>query len=108
MITLPSGLGTLKEIFTIISWENLNIHRKPIGVFNIDHFFFLLVFLEDAKRLRFISKSAKDIVLTAGGTAELINQLLACELIIDLILSKLDRSDNDRGKKRRVDLIHNM
>ena len=31
-ITLPGGMDTLEEIFTVESWANLNIHQKPIGL----------------------------------------------------------------------------
>ena len=31
-IALPGGLGTLEEIFHISSWAQLNIHKKPIGL----------------------------------------------------------------------------
>ena len=30
-ITLPGGLGTFEEMFTVASWAHLNIHRKPLG-----------------------------------------------------------------------------
>ena len=38
-IALPGGLGTLEDIITIASWANLDIHRKPIGLLNENHFF---------------------------------------------------------------------
>ena len=108
-IALPGGLGTLEEIFTIASWANLNIHQKPIGLLNVNGFFdFLFVFLEDAKRNGFISKPVKDIFLTARTADDLIDQLLAYEPKIDPILSKLNWSGNDRGKKRKVNLDLNL
>ena len=90
-IALPGALGTLEEIFTVASWANLNIHQKPIRLFNVNRFFdFLFVFLEDAKRNGFISKSVRDIFLTARTTDDLIDQLLAYKPRIDHILSKLN------------------
>ncbi|XVE68768.1 hypothetical protein DITRI_Ditri09bG0096300 [Diplodiscus trichospermus] len=38
-IALPGGLGTLEELFQIVSWAQLNIHQKPIGVLNVNGFF---------------------------------------------------------------------
>ena len=35
-IALPSGLGTLEEIFHISSWAQLHIHHKPIGLLNVN------------------------------------------------------------------------
>ena len=38
-IALPGGLGTLEDIITVASWANLDIHRKPTGLLNVNHFF---------------------------------------------------------------------
>ena len=38
-IVLPGGLGTLEEIFIVLSWANLNIHHKPLGLFNVEGFY---------------------------------------------------------------------
>jgi uncharacterized protein (TIGR00730 family) len=38
-IALPGGLGTLEEIFHILSWAQLHIHHKPIGLLNVNGFY---------------------------------------------------------------------
>ncbi|XVF31726.1 hypothetical protein REPUB_Repub17cG0017100 [Reevesia pubescens] len=38
-IALPAGFGTLEEIFQIASWAQLNIHKTPIGVLNVNGFY---------------------------------------------------------------------
>ncbi|XVF38423.1 hypothetical protein REPUB_Repub20aG0100600 [Reevesia pubescens] len=38
-VALPGGFGTLEEIFQIASWAQLNIHKKPIGVLNVNGFY---------------------------------------------------------------------
>ena len=30
-IALPGGFGTLEELFEVVAWAQLGIHRKPIG-----------------------------------------------------------------------------
>ena len=48
-IALPGGLGTLEEIFHISSWAQLHIHHKPIGLLNVNGFYYkLLSFLDQA------------------------------------------------------------
>ena len=38
-IALPGGLGTLEEVFNIVSWAHLNIHKKPLGLLNVNSFY---------------------------------------------------------------------
>ena len=104
-IGLPGGLRSLEEIFTVTSWENLNIHQKPIGLLNMDGFFdYLFIFLTDADKLRLISKPVKEIFVITRKADELLDQLLALEPKIDTIVFKLNWSDSDRDKKRKLEL----
>src|ERR1700750_1460825 len=36
VIVLPGGYGTLEEFFEMITWAQLGLHKKPIGILNID------------------------------------------------------------------------
>ncbi|KAL6585913.1 hypothetical protein OROMI_002557 [Orobanche minor] len=38
-ITLPGGFGTLEELFRVVTRAQLNIHKKPIGLLNVNGFF---------------------------------------------------------------------
>lgn len=38
-VALPGGYGTLEEIFEVLSWGQLGIHKKPIGLFNVNDYF---------------------------------------------------------------------
>lgn len=38
-IVLPGGYGTLEEFFEMITWAQLGLHQKPIGILNIDGFY---------------------------------------------------------------------
>lgn len=46
-ITLPGGPGTLEEFFEIFTWAQLGLHQKPIGLFNINHYYDPLLALFD-------------------------------------------------------------
>lgn len=38
-ITMPGGFGTLEELFEIITWLQLGLHTKPIGLLNVNEFY---------------------------------------------------------------------
>jgi uncharacterized protein (TIGR00730 family) len=38
-IALPGGFGTLEELFEVITWRQLRLHHKPVGVLNVDGYF---------------------------------------------------------------------
>ena len=40
-IALPDRLGTLEDMITVASWVNLDIHRKLIGLLNVNHLFLI-------------------------------------------------------------------
>lgn len=44
---LPGGLGTLDELFEILTWRQLGLHDKPVVVLNFDGFWEPLVHLLD-------------------------------------------------------------
>jgi uncharacterized protein (TIGR00730 family) len=42
-IALPGGLGTFEELFEVLCWTQIGIHRKPIGLLNVNGYFDPLV-----------------------------------------------------------------
>lgn len=39
VIALPGGFGTLDELFEILTWKQLQLHSKPIGVLNVNGYY---------------------------------------------------------------------
>ncbi len=63
-IALPGGMGTIEEIFEVLTWAQLGYHTKPCGILNICGYYdSMLAFLENAVEQRFIRKEHKDMLL---------------------------------------------
>jgi cytokinin riboside 5'-monophosphate phosphoribohydrolase len=70
------GYGTLEELLEVITWAQLGIHRKPVGLLNVDGYYnSLLTFIDKAVEEGFISPSARRIIVLAPTAQELMDKL---------------------------------
>jgi uncharacterized protein (TIGR00730 family) len=74
---LPGGFGTCDELFEILTWAQLRLHVKPIGLLNVHGFFDpLLSWLDHVVAEGFIKPKHRGLLLTATS-AEAMLDLLA-------------------------------
>ncbi|XP_073052498.1 cytokinin riboside 5'-monophosphate phosphoribohydrolase LOG7 [Primulina eburnea] len=89
-IALPGGYGTLEELLEVITWAQLGIHRKPVGLLNVDEYYnSFLCFLDKAVDEGFISPTARRIIVSAPTATQLVRELEEHIPECDEITSKL-------------------
>lgn len=75
-VALPGGLGTLDELFEILTWAQLGLHRKPIGIFNIHEYFDpLLQFLRLAVKREMMRPEHLELCLVDASPAALLEKM---------------------------------
>ncbi|MBS7563776.1 TIGR00730 family Rossman fold protein [Mucilaginibacter sp. Bleaf8] len=73
IITLPGGFGTLEEFFEVLTWLQLGLHHKPIGILNVNGFYdFLLKQMDVMVEQRFLKPVNRQLVLTSADADELV------------------------------------
>ncbi|PNT51975.1 hypothetical protein POPTR_001G005400v4 [Populus trichocarpa] len=75
-IALPGGYGTFEELLEMITWSQLGIHNKPVGLLNVDGYYDSLLGLFDKSvEEGFVNASARNIVVSARTARELIQRM---------------------------------
>ena len=75
-IALPGGYGTFDELFEIITWGQLGLHSKPIGLLDVVGYFApLLAFIAHASKEGFIRPEHTGIAIHEQSAAVLLDRL---------------------------------
>lgn len=74
-ISLPGGFGTMEEFFEVLTWGQLGLHPKPVGLFNVKGFYGPLVALfEQMVQEGFLKPENRSLVLLGESPEDILQQ----------------------------------
>jgi uncharacterized protein (TIGR00730 family) len=75
-IALPGGYGTLEEFSEVLTWGQLGLHAKPLGMLNVSGYYdHLLRFLDHAVEVRLLSPQHRRLVLDSDRAERLLQRM---------------------------------
>jgi hypothetical protein len=75
-VALPGGLGTLDELFEIVTWSQLGVHDKPCGLLDVDDYYQpLLTFLDRQVAEGFVRPEHRELLLVDDDPGRLLERM---------------------------------
>lgn len=76
IIALPGGFGTMEELFEMITWGQLGLHKKPVGLLNTNGFYnHLIAFIQQMVDAGLLKKENQDMLLVADTVDQLLDKM---------------------------------
>ena len=80
-VALPGGLGTFEELLEVLTWSQLGIHQKPVGLLNVAGYYDpLLSLIDRAISDRFMPADHRGLLIDAAEPEALLNAVESREL----------------------------
>ncbi|MEI6694981.1 MAG: TIGR00730 family Rossman fold protein [Bacteroidota bacterium] len=75
-IAMPGGFGTLDELFEMMTASQLDIHKKPVGILNVNHFYNSLIAQVDRMQSdQFMKPIHREMLLDDENPMDLIEKM---------------------------------
>lgn len=79
-LALPGGVGTFEEFFEVLTWAMLGLHRKPVGLLDVEGYYGpMLAMLDQAVAERFLLPEHRALVVASDRPEELATTLLSVQ-----------------------------
>lgn len=76
IIALPGGLGTLKELFEMVTWSQLGLHKKPIGILNIGGYYDPIIeMIRTMVEKDILIKNDQDLLIVSDSIDDLLEKM---------------------------------
>jgi hypothetical protein len=77
MITLPGGWGTYDELAEAITWAQLGLHSKPIGLLNVAGFYDpLIAVMDNAIDTGFVRPVHRDLLIVEDDVERMLDRVM--------------------------------
>lgn len=78
LIALPGGFGTLEELFEMVTWGQLGLHNKPMGILNANGYYNeLLAFMDTMVAKGLLKQQNRDLILVDDTCEGLLQKMQA-------------------------------
>ena len=86
-VVLPGGMGTMDELFEAITWGQLGIQSKPVGLLNVNGYFdHLIGWVDHAVAEGFVRPHHRDLLVEDDNPSTLLEKMAAHELPAGLLV----------------------
>src|SRR5690606_28742088 len=80
VIAMPGGFGTMEELFEMTTWGQLGLHKKPIGILNVDGFYdHLIAFIQHMVDTGLLKEENQRMIMYSDKIEDLLEQMEAYE-----------------------------
>ena len=76
IIALPGGFGTFAELFEALTWAQIGLHDKPVGLLNVEGYFDpIIAMIDRAIAENFIYPEHRTYMFVSADPTELLKML---------------------------------